>query len=83
MLISQLRFDVISLGATLGSLMDYNRQHPPHPQLNELAFGDFDATIQVIEQAARGELAEIGQGVQHLFETLGEPAYVMHCKDLE
>jgi hypothetical protein len=38
-LVDQLGFDSISLGATLGYVMDYNRQHSDRPLLDGLAFG--------------------------------------------
>ncbi len=82
-LVDQLGFDSISLGATLGYIMDYNRQHPDQPVLNGLAFGDFEATCEVIKQAAAGQCAEVGRGVKRLSESLGEMAYAMHCKGLE
>jgi aldehyde:ferredoxin oxidoreductase len=79
----QLGFDSISLGATLGYIMDYNRQHPDRALLDGLAFGDFPATCRVIEQTAAGQLPEVGHGVKRLAESLGETAYAMHCKGLE
>jgi aldehyde:ferredoxin oxidoreductase len=79
----QLGFDAISLGVTLGYVMDYNRQHPDHPILDGLSFGDFDAACRVIERAAAGELPEIGHGVKRLAERLGDTSYAMHCKGLE
>jgi aldehyde:ferredoxin oxidoreductase len=82
-LVDQLGFDSISLGVTLGYIMDYNRQHADHPILDGLAFGDFAATCRVIEQTAAGQRPEVGQGVKRLAETLGETAYAMHCKGLE
>jgi aldehyde:ferredoxin oxidoreductase len=82
-LVDQLGFDAISLGATLGYVMDYNRQHPQQPILNGLAFGDFEATCHLIRQTAAGQCPEVGQGVKRLAESLGETAYAMHCKGVE
>jgi aldehyde:ferredoxin oxidoreductase len=82
-LVDQLGFDSISLGATLGYIMDYNRQHPDRALLDGLTFGDFAATCRVIEQTATGQLPEVGHGVKRLAEALGETAYAMHCKGLE
>ena len=79
----QLGFDSISLGATLGYIMDYNRQHPDQTIMNGLAFGDFDGACEAIQQAAAGNLPELGRGVKRLAESLGEPTYAMHCKGLE
>ncbi len=53
------------------------------PIVHGLSFGDFHASCRVIEQAAAGQLPEVGQGVKRLSEKLGETAYAMHCKGLE
>jgi aldehyde:ferredoxin oxidoreductase len=82
-LVDQLGFDSISLGATLGYIMDYNRQHPEQPLLDGLAFGDFAATCQIIERTAAGALPNVGRGVKRLADSLHETAYAMHCKGLE
>ena len=82
-LVDQLGFDSISLGATLGYVMDYNRQHPQQPILNGLSFGDFEATCDLIRQTAAGQCPDVGLGVKRLAEALGEPAYAMHCKGVE
>ena len=82
-LADQVGFDAISLGVTLGYIMDYNERHPDQPILNGLEFGDFAATRLVIAQAAAGALPEVGHGVKRLSEQLGETAYAMHCKGLE
>jgi aldehyde:ferredoxin oxidoreductase len=82
-LVDQLGFDAISLGVTLGYVMDYNRQHPQQPILNGLSFGDFEATCDLIRQTAAGQCPEVGQGVKRLAEALGETAYAMHCKGVE
>ena len=82
-LVDQLGFDAISLGATLGYVMDYNRQHQQQPILNGLSFGDFEATCDLIRQTAAGQCLEVGQGVKRLAESLGETAYAMHCKGVE
>ena len=82
-LVDQLGFDAISLGVTLGYIMDYNARHPEQPIVGGLSFGDFAATRHVIVQAAAGGVPEIGRGVKRLSEQLGEPAYAMHCKGLE
>jgi aldehyde:ferredoxin oxidoreductase len=82
-LVDQLGFDAISLGATLGYVMDYNRQHPQQPILNGLSFGDFEATCDLIRQTAAGQCPDVGQGVKRLAEALGETAYAMHCKGVE
>ena len=82
-LVDQLGFDSISLGATLGYVMDYNRQHPDAPILDGLSFGDYDATCRLIRQTAAGETPDIGHGVKRLAESLNETSYAMHCKGVE
>ncbi len=82
-LVDQLGFDSISLGVTLGYIMEYNRRHPEKPILGGLSFGDFEGACRAIRQAAAGELPEVGRGVKRLAEGLGETSYAMHCKGLE
>jgi aldehyde:ferredoxin oxidoreductase len=82
-LVDQLGFDSISLGVTLGYIMEYNQCHPQQPIVQGLSFGDFHTACRVIEQAAAGQLPEVGRGVKRLSENLGETAYAMHCKGLE
>jgi aldehyde:ferredoxin oxidoreductase len=82
-LADEMGFDAISLGVTLGYVMDYNRGHPEQPILDGLSFGDFHGSCAVIRQAAAGQLPDVGQGVKRLSEKLGETAYAMHCKGLE
>jgi aldehyde:ferredoxin oxidoreductase len=81
--VDQLGLDAISLGVTLGYIMDYNRQHPDRPMLDGLRFGDFATTCRLIEQTAAGDNPAIGRGVKRLAEALGDTAYAMHCKGLE
>ena len=82
-LADQVGFDSISLGVTLGYVMDYNRQHPQQPVMDGVTFGDFAGACRLIKAAAAGQLPALGQGVKRLAESLGEPAYAMHCKGLE
>jgi aldehyde:ferredoxin oxidoreductase len=82
-LVDQLGMDSISLGVTLGYIMDYNRQHPEHPIVHGLTFGDFEGTCAVIRQTAAGTLPEVGHGVKRLAEALAETSYAMHCKGVE
>jgi len=82
-LVDQLGYDAISLGVTLGYIMEYNQHHSQQPIVEGLSFGDFDRACRVIKQAALGQFPEVGRGVKRLAETLGETAYAMHCKGLE
>jgi aldehyde:ferredoxin oxidoreductase len=82
-LVDQVGFDAISLGVTLGYVMDYNRQHPQQPIMEGVTFGDFAGACRLIKAAAAGQLPALGQGVRRLAESLGETSYAMHCKGLE
>lgn len=82
-LVDQLGFDAISLGVTLGYIMDYNQHHPQQPIVDGLAFGDAAGVIRIIRAAAAGQCPELGRGVKRLAEQRGETAYAMHCKGLE
>lgn len=82
-LVDQVGLDSISLGITLGYIMEYNQRHPEQPVIDGLTFGDFHGAYRVIQRLAAGELPEVGHGVKALSEQLGETAYAMHCKGLE
>jgi aldehyde:ferredoxin oxidoreductase len=82
-LVDQVGFDAISLGVTLGYVMDYNRQHPQQPIMEGVTFGDCAGACRLIKAAAAGQLPALGQGVRRLAESLGETSYAMHCKGLE
>lgn len=82
-LADHLGFDAISLGVTLGYIMDYNQRHPDQPIVSGLSFGDFHGACEAIKQAAAGQLPQVGRGSKRLSERLGEPAYAMQCKGLE
>jgi aldehyde:ferredoxin oxidoreductase len=79
----QLGFDAISLGVTLGYVMEYNARHPDKPIFEGMTFGDFDRACQVIRETAAGRAPEIGRGVRRLATSLGDTAYAMECKGLE
>jgi len=78
-----LGMDAISLGATISYVLDYNERHPDRRLLNGATFGDFSLIRELVEQAGRGCLPAIGQGVKRLSEELGETSYAMHVKGLE
>jgi aldehyde:ferredoxin oxidoreductase len=82
-LTDELGMDSISLGVTLGYVMDHNRRHPDDPIVDGLAFGDVAATTAAIETVARGRLPEVGRGVMRLADQTGDDAYAMHGKGLE
>jgi aldehyde:ferredoxin oxidoreductase len=79
----RLGMDSISLGTTLGYVLDYNKRHPEKAILNGATFGDFRKVKELIEDAGHGRAPEIGRGVKRLSDRLGETTYAMHCKGLE
>jgi aldehyde:ferredoxin oxidoreductase len=79
----QLGCDSISAGVVLGYVMEYNERHPDAPLANGARFGDFEKAAELLRQIAAGEQPDLGKGVKHLSEQVGETAYAMHCKGLE
>ncbi len=75
--------DSISLGVTISYALAYNERHPDQPILNGATFGEYDKIEELVEQAGRGELPEIGQGSKRLSESTGETSYAYHVKGLE
>jgi aldehyde:ferredoxin oxidoreductase len=82
-LADQLGFDAISLGVTLGYIMEYNARHPDQPIFDGMTFGDFEKARHFIHATAAGRAPEIGRGVRRLATSLGDTAYAMECKGLE
>ncbi len=82
-LVDQLGFDSISMGVTLGYIMEYNARHPDKPIFDGMTFGDFEKARHFIHEAAIGRAPEIGAGVRRLSRSLGDTAYAMECKGLE
>jgi aldehyde:ferredoxin oxidoreductase len=78
-----LGMDAVSLGATLGYVLEFNQRHPQRPLANGATFGDFDRIHELVVQTGRGCLASIGQGLQRLSDRLGETSYAIHVKGLE
>src|SRR5919108_2482155 len=82
-LVDQLGFDAISLGVTLGYVMEYNARHPDKPLFDGMTFGDFEKACHFVRETAAGRAPEIGRGVRRLAKSLEETAYAMECKGLE
>ena len=82
-LVDELGMDSISLGVTLGYVMEYNRRHPEAPIAGGLSYGDFAATREAVQAVAEGRLPEVGQGVKRLSEQTGETGYAYHSKGVE
>lgn len=78
-----LGLDAISAGVVVGYVMEYNERHPEAPLAGGLTFGDFAGAQTLLRRIAAGEEPDLGRGVRHLAEKLGETAYAMECKGLE
>lgn len=81
-LCDELGMDSISLGVTLGYVMEYNRRNGP-VLLDGLSYGDIDGVERAIRGAADGELPDLGGGVKRLSDRMGETGYAMHSKGIE
>jgi aldehyde:ferredoxin oxidoreductase len=79
----QLGFDAISLGVTLGYIMEYNTRHPDKPIYDGMTFGDFEKACHYMRDTAAGRVPGIGHGVRRLARSLGDASYAMECKGLE
>jgi len=78
----ELGMDSISLGATLGYAMDYNRRNGG-ALLGGIQFEDAAAAKAAIRAVGNGDLPELGQGVKRLADQTGELDYAMHSKGVE
>ena len=78
-----LGMDSISLGTTIGYVLDYNERHPDKPIMNGATFGDAEKIMALVEDTGKGRLPELGHGVKRLSEQCGETSYAMHVKGLE
>ncbi|MBI4550855.1 MAG: aldehyde:ferredoxin oxidoreductase [Candidatus Latescibacteria bacterium] len=83
LLVDHLGFDSISLGTTLGYVMDYNRRRSTGKIADGLSFGDAETTLRIITRIAHGQEPLLGQGTKRLADQLGERAYAMQCKGVE
>ena len=81
--VDQLGMDTISLGTTIGYVLDYNDRHPDAPILNGATFGDAAKIAELIDLTGTGRCPEVGRGVKRLAESLGAPGYAMHSKGVE
>jgi len=75
--------DAISMGVTISYTLSYNERHPEKPLFNGAVFGDYDKIRELIIQAGKGKLLDIGQGSMRLSEQTGETDYAYHIKGLE
>lgn len=82
-LVDQLGMDSISIGVTVGYVLDYNERYPEKPLLNGARFGDYEKVRELVLKAGEGQLPEVGRGVKRLSEAAGDPSFAMHVKGLE
>ena len=82
-LVDQLGMDSISLGVTLGFVMEHNRRNPDLPIAGGLSFGDAAATEHAIREVGEGRLPEIGDGSLRLASRLESMHYAMQSKGVE
>lgn len=78
----ELGMDSISLGVTLGYVMEYNRRNDGD-LLGGLGYGDVEGARAAARAAAEGRLPDLGGGVKRLADRLGETGYAMHSKGVE
>ncbi|MEN8113182.1 MAG: aldehyde ferredoxin oxidoreductase C-terminal domain-containing protein [Actinomycetota bacterium] len=81
-LVDELGMDSISLGVTLGYVMEHNRRTGAG-LAGGLAFGDVAGVRAAIEAVAAGELPEVGQSSKRLSEATGGSGYAMQAKGVE
>ncbi|MSR13688.1 MAG: aldehyde:ferredoxin oxidoreductase [Gammaproteobacteria bacterium] len=82
-LVDKLGMDSITIGVTIGYVLDFNTRYPERPILNEARFGDYAKVRELILATGEGRCPEIGQGVKRLGEWAGDPSFAMHVKGLE
>ena len=81
-LTDDLGFDSISVGVTLGYLMDRN-ERGGDSVAGGLKFGDAEATAQLMKDIAYGREPLFGKGVKKISEEIGGASYAMHSKGVE
>ena len=81
-LVDELGMDSISLGVTLGYVMDFNRRTGGE-LVGGLAFGQTADLMDTIRGVAAGRLPEIGQGVKRLSDQTGATGFAMQSKGVE
>ncbi|MDF1595847.1 MAG: aldehyde ferredoxin oxidoreductase C-terminal domain-containing protein [Acidimicrobiia bacterium] len=82
-LVDQLGMDSISLGVTLGFVMEHNRRHPDQAIAGGLSYGDAAAAEEAILAVGEGRLPDIGEGSLRLARRLEALEYAMQSKGVE
>jgi aldehyde:ferredoxin oxidoreductase len=81
-LADELGMDSISLGVTLGYVLEYNRRNGGG-LVGDLQFGDAEGIAAAIRAVAEGRLPEVGQGSKRLSMQMGQDAFAMNSKGIE
>jgi len=81
-LVDELGMDSISLGVTLGYVLEYNRRNGGG-LVGDLQFGDADGIAGAIRAVAEGRLPDVGQGSKRLSMQTGQDAFAMNSKGVE
>jgi len=81
-LVDELGMDSISLGVTIGYVLEYNRRNGGG-LVGDLAFGDVVGITAAMRAVAEGDLPDVGQGTRRLSEQTGQAAFAMNSKGVE
>ena len=82
-LVDELGMDSISLGVTLGHIMEWNRRQPDDPLAGGISFGDYEAITEAIVAVAEGGLPEVGEGTLRVAKRTDSLAFAMQSKGIE
>lgn len=82
-LVDELGMDSISLGVSLGHVMEWNRRNPDSPLVDGLSYGDYDAIHAAVNAISEGRLPEVGEGVLRLAMRTGSLDFAMQAKGVE
>lgn len=82
-LVDELGMDSISLGVSLGHVMEWNRRNPDRPLVDGLSYGDYDAIRAAVNAVSEGRLPEVGEGVLRLAMRTGSLDFAMQAKGVE
>ena len=82
-LVDELAMDSISLGVSLGHIMEWNQRNPDNQKVGGLSYGDYDAIVAAIHATAEGRLPEVGEGVLRFAMRTGSLDFAMQAKGVE
>jgi aldehyde:ferredoxin oxidoreductase len=82
-LVDELSMDSISLGVSLGHIMEWNKRNPDNQFVDGLSYGDYDAIVAAIQAVAEGRLPEVGEGVLRFAMRTESLEFAMQSKGVE